>query len=94
MLVQLTEEYKDNVTDAPANQEEEDHDVTKREAKEDKQIETAVFVDNIMFNVIKDRNPGLEVIETIIDLVLTIMNGVGCCHELETLVPSIARLSG
>ncbi|KAK8740052.1 hypothetical protein OTU49_003010, partial [Cherax quadricarinatus] len=50
------------------------HKIDKRATTADRQIETAVFVDDAMYNVIKDRNPSLDVIKTITDLVLTIMN--------------------
>ncbi|XP_071516107.1 A disintegrin and metalloproteinase with thrombospondin motifs 3-like [Panulirus ornatus] len=85
-LVQLSKEYRDDDNDELANEGDgTSHDVTKREANDVKQIETAVFVDDIMYDVIKDRNPGLEVVETIQDLVFTIMNGVHLLYNAPTL---------
>ena len=57
-------------------QDEQDSHKTKREAKDDLRIETAVFVDDDMVTFIKKRYPGQNVKETITDTVFAIMNGV------------------
>ncbi|XP_053639440.1 A disintegrin and metalloproteinase with thrombospondin motifs adt-2 isoform X2 [Cherax quadricarinatus] len=61
------------------------HKIDKRATTADRQIETAVFVDDAMYNVIKDRNPSLDVIKTITDLVLTIMNAVHLMYNSPSL---------
>ena len=53
-----------------------DHHLTKRQSKRKMQIETAVFVDNAMYDVLQDQNPNGDTIQDVTDTVFAIMNGV------------------
>ncbi|XP_045593336.2 A disintegrin and metalloproteinase with thrombospondin motifs adt-2 [Procambarus clarkii] len=84
VIVDLTKDDSD-VTGEAANEDLSRHDITKRATIDGKQIETAVFVDDVMYAVIKDRNPNLDAVKTITDLVLTIMNAVHLMYNSASL---------
>ncbi|ROT67686.1 hypothetical protein C7M84_014217 [Penaeus vannamei] len=52
---------------------------------EEFQIETAVFVDDEMYDVIKQQNPGSDTVQTVTDVVFAIMNGVHLLYNAPTL---------
>ncbi|XP_047470259.1 A disintegrin and metalloproteinase with thrombospondin motifs adt-2-like [Penaeus chinensis] len=58
---------------------------SKRASDEEYQIETAVFVDDEMYNVIKEQNPGADTVQTVTDVVFAIMNGVHLLYNAPTL---------
>ncbi|KAK7085260.1 hypothetical protein SK128_019932, partial [Halocaridina rubra] len=62
-----------------------EHDISKRAASDRYQIETAVFVDDAMYDVILKQNPNSDVIETVTDVVFAIMNGVHLLYNAPSL---------
>lgn len=79
------EEENHNVKKREAGEKEEEemeesekHKVWKRQVgrRREGQIETAVFVDDKLYSVVRDANPKNNTENTVKDLVFTIMNGV------------------
>ncbi|CAL4069479.1 unnamed protein product, partial [Meganyctiphanes norvegica] len=57
----------------------------KRQLQGSYRIETAVFVDDEMYKVIRSQNPGSDIQQTIQDVVFAIMNGVHLLYNAPSL---------
>ena len=76
MIALESENKESGDTESAAEEDQGIHRILKRQTAPDLQIEVAVFIDNAMFNTVKDQNPGGDTIQEISDIVFAIMNGV------------------
>ncbi|XP_042857652.1 A disintegrin and metalloproteinase with thrombospondin motifs adt-2-like [Penaeus japonicus] len=89
LIVRLDDVEGDSATEKPDKEDEKTKDSetprSKRASDEAYQIETAVFVDDAMYDVIKEQNPGSDTVQTVTDVVFAIMNGVHLLYNAPSL---------